>query len=321
MCANNIHTQCFFERNEQQHSNMDRLFSIPHLAPILANPTALSVLVNNPMICARTIARPVQMLPVVLELARLNPGAEHLYGALDDRFPHLRLKGVDVAEVAVTGSPEAAVVRQHHQAAAQLLGAPRSITPSAVYVSQRASAEHATPVERTPPATHTPAPVDARTLTAGNLIRAIFAECLLDRDPTNRPRWGGRLVEILANPRAPFGISGISDQIAPAVEEMKKDHPRLVASLVRSGGIWQAPGDAETLELIHSAAKVWARRLVRPILLGVIDQHRKQVAELNNDPKPAWYRHEELDKELKSAKDVHGDYLISPVITAKRPRD
>ena len=307
---------------------MDRVMNIPYLAPMLTNQTALSVLIHNPLICARTIARPAQMLGVVIALAASNPGAEHLNGALDARFPALHPpKTTEVMEVVNAGSPEAAVVRQHHQAA--LAGMDRL---EEMQRKEAPSAQHhrPDPVERSPLAAPHPQPqavphpqpqaVDVRTMTAGTKIREVFREMFIERLTTSRPHWGGRLVEILANPRGPFGISPISDALAPAVEEFRKDHPRLVAFLIRTGGLWPAPSDPETLEIMHSAAKIWARRLVRPILLGIIDQHRKQVAELNGDSKPAWYRHEELDKELKAAKDVHGEYLVNPVI-AKRPRD
>ena len=406
--------------------------SLPALAPLVRNPAALSILVHNPKICARTVARPEEMTPVVMALVEKYSGVEHQGGALDDLFPVLHLKGVEVMDVTTVETPEAAVVRRHHQDALELFEdspsaqhlAPQQVLqqqhPSPLHAAtqspslQQGSFQHLSPqsqqhysqqhvtvqhrfpqsfpqqqvasqflpmqhmesqylsqqhlssqhfpqqhlasqylpqqiisqqhlpqqhsllqhpggaaahvhvrstAERRPVTASPAAQADVRTQSAGSKIREILAEMLVERGTTMRPRWGGRLVEILVNPRGPFGISSISDALAPAVEEMKKDHPRLVASLVGNGGVWPAPADAESLELSQYSAKLWARRLVRPILLGVIDQHRKQVAELNGDSKPKWFTHDELDKELRAAKDVQGDYLINPVIAAKRLRD
>ena len=334
---------------------MQQLFTDPKLSALTDNQAAMSVLVNNPKIRARTLARPDQMCAVVIELARTNPGAAHYEGALDLRFPTLHLKDSEVRAIPQAESPAASMVREHHQTAMGHLngksGAPPQNSPAARtekpsrYTSggqvaqlspeQAPTRTQEEPFSRGPrfgqeePRPHaqntgrapTTTAVDARTLTAGSKIRELLGETLIDRSPTNRPRWGGCLVALLVNARGPFGISTISDTLAPVVEEFKKEHPRLVATLVRNDGVWPAPSDAESLELMHFSAKVWARRLLRPILLGTIDHHRKHVAELNGDPKPKWFTHDDLDKELRAAKDVHGEYLINPVLAAKRQRD
>ena len=298
--------------------------SLPSLAPLLKNPAALSILVHNPKICARTVARPEEMSPVIRALAEKYSGPEHQGGALDDLFPVLHLKGVEVMDVTSVATPEAAVVRRHHQDAmdafeapseklqatqqqvskpphaatlrlAQKQGSPQylappsqqqaSQSPQQQFLTPQRSHQHLAPqfppeqyptsqfsplqvipdpeaawvygsltqhlsqypdanetigpikstVDRRPATNPSPQP-DARTQTAGSKIREILAEMLVERGTTMRPRWGGRLLEVLANPRGPFGISSISDALAPAVEDMKKEHPRLVASLINNGG-------------------------------------------------------------------------------------
>ena len=335
-------------------ADMHHLWANPALSDIANDLMAVSVLLHNPMIRARTFARPAEMRILVLELAKKNPGAAHFEGALDARYPTLHLKGIEVRAISQAETPEATMVREHHNMTLDSLSGgygaytkdsaalpPRQLThtpPEDQYALTQVPAHSRADAQRPAADAQRPAIgyaheaqrpsqrpatelVDARAMTAGMKIREVFGEMLLDRSPTNRPRWGGRLVGVLENARGPFGISSISDALAPAVEEFKKDHPRLVAFLIRSGGAWPAPSDAESLELYHSAAKAWARRLIRPILLGIIDQLRKQVAELNGDAKPKWFSHEELDKELRAAKDVHGDYLINPVVAAKRQRE
>ena len=314
---------------------MNRIHEIPMLQPLVDNINVMSLLLHNPRMRARLIRRPEDMMEVVMVLAEQNQGPAHQFGAIDREYVALlEAQDVEITDVEQTGSPEAAIVRHQHQDA--VMGFEERETPRMSYkdsqpvkytnhstgVPSTAGTQYTPKVRTLPLPLPQPTVVDPRAETAGMKIRAVLAECLPERSPTCAPRWDGRLVEAVRDPRGPWGISGISDALAPAVEEFKKELPRLAASLIRNGGTWPAPEDAESLEITHVVARMWARRLVRPILIGMIDEHRKRVAELNGDAKPKWYTHDELDKELKMAKDVHGEYLCNGKETlAKRPRE
>ena len=59
----------FYRTKSNKAQVMDRIMSLPSLAPLMKNPAALSILIHNPKICARTVARPEEMSPVIMALA------------------------------------------------------------------------------------------------------------------------------------------------------------------------------------------------------------------------------------------------------------
>ena len=181
------------------------------------------------------------------------------------------------------------------------------------------------PLAAAPPAAAPPAPpgplIDPTQAvfnrSAISIIRDAIREMLPSRAPNTAPVWGGRLLLLLVNPRNVFGYGQITDGAAAIIGEMVKDLPDLVREIVANNGTWPAPTSPAHLQMCHHLARYWARRLMRNILVGLVQNHRIELAAARNEPRPAPYRADDLDKELRNAGDVNGTYLVEE---NKRPR-
>ena len=104
--------------------------------------------------------------------------------------------------------------------------------------------------------------------------------------------------------------TAITDGAAAIQGEMIKELPDLVTEIVTNNGTWPVPTSRSHLQMMHHLARYWARRFMRNILLGLVHNHRNELAAARNEPRPAPYRADDLDKELKNAGDVNGSYLM-----------
>ena len=153
-----------------------------------------------------------------------------------------------------------------------------------------------------------------------SIIRDTMNEMLVSRNPDQTPIWGGRLVILLSSPRVPFGVGPITDSVSAIQGEMMKEMPDLFREIAANAGHWPHPTSRSTLQIYHHLARHWARRLMRAILIGLIQNHRIELAALRVEPRPAPYRADDLDKELAKAGDVNGAYLLEDGQHHKRPR-
>lgn len=151
-----------------------------------------------------------------------------------------------------------------------------------------------------------------RNKSAQKIIRDCFDEFIKEKRTNKAPRWGGRLVAALTNPRAPFGVGVASDSLDSALKDFQKEAPNLLQAIIKGDGQWPAADHAWANDLIHMGFATWTRRLVRPLLIALVDSWRRELSTLNDEARPSAWLAEDLDKELRKMKDIDGEWLIGP---------
>jgi len=159
---------------------------------------------------------------------------------------------------------------------------------------------------------------ELRNMTAGSIIRAAIGEFVIERRTNMVPCWGGRLVPALRNPRQPFGVGAASDALDLSIRDFSKDCKNLLEEIVRNNGRWPVSDRPWMNDLVHHAFALWTRRLVRPVLMALVDSWRRELASLNEEPRPSPYLAQDLDKDLHALKDIQGDWYITPANKDKK---